>query len=104
MLPSVVGMVIDFPDFEGPKSFDRSTFIVRICLSRFISMFFILSGCDSSMHDLFCQKGDEIEKYPPEGKDLGYPGPEAQMSMVSPWSQGFSHTSTRREMSVRLTR
>jgi len=41
MLPSVEAMVIDLPDFEGPNSFEMSTFMVRMSPSSVISMFFI---------------------------------------------------------------
>jgi len=34
-------MVIDLPDFEGPNSFETSTFIVRMLPLSVISMFFI---------------------------------------------------------------
>ena len=34
-------MVIDLPDFEGPNSFEMSTFMVRMSPSRVMSMFFI---------------------------------------------------------------
>ena len=41
MLPSVEAMVIDLPDFEGPNSFEMSTFMVRMSPSSVMSMFFI---------------------------------------------------------------
>ena len=49
MLPSVDAMVIDLPDFDGPKSFERSTFRVRMSPSRVMSMFF--------MEIIFCPGG-----------------------------------------------
>lgn len=41
-LPSVEAMVIDFPDFDSPRRFDKSTTIVRVSPSTFKSRFFIV--------------------------------------------------------------
>src|SRR5659263_568205 len=42
-LPSLEAMMIVFPDVDGPKSFVRSTFIVKMFSSIVISTFFILA-------------------------------------------------------------
>src|SRR4030043_1453891 len=39
--PSVEAMMMVFPDDDGPNSSDRSTFMVRMLPSTFISTFFI---------------------------------------------------------------
>jgi len=41
MLPSVEAIVSDFPDFDSPNSFDRSTVMVRVVPVTTISIFFM---------------------------------------------------------------
>jgi hypothetical protein len=41
-LPSVVAMMMVFPDDDGPNYLDRSTFMVRMLPSTFISTFFMV--------------------------------------------------------------
>ena len=43
LLPSEDAMTMDFPDVEGPNSFERSTLMVKILPSINISTFFMIS-------------------------------------------------------------